>query len=263
MARKKLGEILLERCIIDQAQLTSALAHQRQFGKRLGTVLVAKGFITEEILVKVLAEAMGLQTVDVSKIAIEPMVLHMIPVTTCENNDLIPLVIERTKGKSILTLAMADPLNAVVLNEIEFTTDCKIRPLISTVSGIRSAIRKYYRGEIIDINPLTEGRDRVLDAEFMQLVRPGGEIEMINTSAQTESWNRGAPSEPTQPPPARTQLPPRPTDPAQGMQGSLRETSASDREAIDKLERYFWTLMRILAKKGLLTKEDFLRELKE
>ncbi len=47
------------------------------------------------------------------------------------------------------------------------------------------------------------------------------------------------------------------------MQDSLRETVISEREAIDKLEKYFWALMRVLAKKGLLTKEEFLRELKE
>jgi hypothetical protein len=263
MARKKLGEILLERGIIDQAQLTSALAHQRQFGKRLGAVLVAKGFITEETLVKVLAEVMGLQTVDVSKVNIEPGVLHTIPVAICENNDLIPLVIEQTKGKSILTVAMADPLNGVVLNEIEFTTDCKIRPLISTVSGIRRAIRKYYRGEIADINPLGEDQGRVLDNEYMQLVRPGGEIEMIDTSVQTDPRLRGVRFELQQAPPAQTQLPPLPTAPAQVMQDSLRETVISEREAIDKLEKYFWALMRVLAKKGLLTKEEFLRELKE
>jgi hypothetical protein len=252
MTRKKLGEILLERGIIDQAQLTSALAHQRQFGKKLGAILVAKKFITEEMLIKVLAEAVGLQTVDVSKIGIEPRVLHMIPVAICENNDLIPIAIEQTKGKSILTVAMADPLNAVVLNEIEFTTDCRIRAMIATVSGIKSAIRKHYRHEIIDINPLPEYQEKTPDNEYMQLVRPGGEIEMIDTSVPTDPQIR-----------AHTQLPPRPTSPPQVMQELLQEAQTIDTEAINKLEKYFWALMRVLAKKGVLTKEEFLREIKE
>jgi hypothetical protein len=272
MAKKKLGEILIERGIIDQDQLNSALSHQRQWGGRLGAILVAKRFISEETLAAILGEVMRLPTVDMSKINIDPVALRMISVSICENNDLIPIAIEQTKGKSILTVAMADPLNVDILNEIEFTTDCRIRPMLATVSGIERAIRNYYRGET-DINSYDTQAQKAADSEFMHLVRPGGEIEMIDTSTQAEYlFQKTHTKTPSAPSPSKAEktsqentaqhLSPQSTS-AQVLQEFLREAQTGDLENVNKLEKYFWALMRVMAKRGLITKEEFLRELKD
>src|SRR5512137_1719526 len=120
MTRKKLGEMLLERGIIDADQLNSALAYQRQWGHRLGVALVAKGFITEGMLAKVLGDVMSLPVVDLSKITIEQDALRLVSSMTCENNDLIPIKLEEARGSRTLTVAMADPLNLATIDEIEF-----------------------------------------------------------------------------------------------------------------------------------------------
>ena len=78
MARKRLGEILLERGIIDEDQLNSALAYQRQWGHRLGGALVAKGFLTEGMRVKVLSETMSLPAVDLSTVDFDGEALRTI-----------------------------------------------------------------------------------------------------------------------------------------------------------------------------------------
>ncbi|RME27105.1 MAG: hypothetical protein D6806_05145 [Deltaproteobacteria bacterium] len=275
MPRKKLGEILLERGIIDQDQLNSALAYQRQWGHRLGTALVAKGFITEGMLAKVLGEVMSLPVVDLSKVDIDSEALRLVPMHTCENNDLIPIRLERRGPTRVLTIAMADPMNVAIIDEIEFTTGCKVRPVLATISAIQSAIRKYYRHQNTNIKPLSLYKTEHRDTGKMVLVRPGGAMEQVDTSTYHEEQSgpheaatstseieqrvaqikakRAAYA-------SRTGQGQQAIDP---MEEYLSEVQTAEWESLQKLEKYFWALMRIMARKGLITKEEFLRELKE
>ncbi len=272
MARKKLGEILLERGMIDQDQLNSALAYQRQWGHRLGVAMVAKGFITEGLLCKVLGEVMSLPTVDLSRVDFNTNALRMISFNTCENNDLIPFALEEGRGKDALVLAMADPMNLAIIDEIEFTTGLKVRPVLATISAINSAIRKFYRGMNTTIKPMSLFREKGPDTGRMVLVRPGGDSEEVDTSTREPTGKTKAPEAPrdeiddrVQQIKARRAKQVGQTDKSisseEAMQDYLREVQTSELEALNKLEKYFWALMRVMAKKGLLTKEEFLREL--
>lgn len=279
--RKKLGEILLERGIIDQDQLNSALAYQRQWGHRLGVALVAKGFITEGMLVKVLGEVMGLPTMDLSRVTFDPEATRLVPYNTCENNDLIPVALEENRGARWLTLAMSDPMNLSIIDEIEFTTGCKVKPVLATISAINSAVRKHYRGMNTVIKPLTLHHNKFPDTGKMQLVRPGGSVEEVDTSTHADTGKikiptEEAPEEEEQVTRDRVEeikarrakrLTKKKSQPSisaeEAMEDYLREVQTGDLDAIHKLEKYFWALMRVMAKKGLLSKEEFLRELKD
>jgi hypothetical protein len=277
MERKKLGQILLERGLIDQDQLNSALAYQRQWGHRLGVALVAKGFITEGMLVKVLSEVMSLPAVDLSKVTFQSDALRMVTYNTCENNDLIPLSLEEKKSGRLLTLAMADPMNVAVIDEIEFTTGCKVRPVLAPISAINSAVRKHYRGMNTSIKPLTLFKDKGSSTGRMQLVRPGGDVEEVDTSTYEESVKkrdqatrdrvaaikarRAQQIKQVQQKPDAEQD--RRITSDEALQDYLREVQTAELESIHKLEKYFWALMRAMAKKGLISKDDFLRELNE
>ena len=59
MARKRIGELLVERALINAAQLEEGLAHHRQTRVRLGVALIQKGFITEDQLANALAANAG------------------------------------------------------------------------------------------------------------------------------------------------------------------------------------------------------------
>jgi len=272
MARKKLGEILLERGIIDQDQLNSALAYQRQWGHRLGVALVAKGFITEGMLCKVLGEVMSLPAVDLSKVDFDPDALRLVPFNTCENNDLIPFALETGRGKDSLLMAMADPMNLAIIDEIEFTTGMKVRPALATISAINSAIRKYYRGMNTTIKPMTLFRKQTKDTGRMVLVRPGGEAEEVDTSTGQQTSQRAQQVESDEQIQDRVERikARRAQQVAKGgqrisaeeaMEDYLAEVQTSELEAIHKLEKYFWALMRVMAKKGLISKDEFLKEM--
>ncbi len=279
MQKKKLGEILIERGVIDQDQLNSALAYQRQWGHRLGVALVAKGFITEGMLAKVLGEVMKLQVVDLARVTFDPVALRMVSVNVCENNDLIPIAYENVRNSRTLTIAMADPLNLAIIDEIEFTSGCKVRPVLATISAINSAVRKHYRGQNTVIKPLSLVKAEHTESGRMQLVRPGGAVETVDTGTRPEDSQRNLrPISPEkEPESAQEQVEAikarRARQVARGrsgrissdeaMQDYLNEVQLSELETLHKLEKYFWALMRVMAKKGLISKEEFMREMKE
>ena len=276
MTRKKLGEIFLERGIIDQDQLNAALAYQRQWGHRLGTALVAKGFITEGMLAKVLGEVMSLPVVDLSQAQINGEALRLVPYQTCENNDLIPIDLQQQGHSRIMTIAMSDPMNIAVIDEIEFTTGCKVRPVLATISAIQSAIRKYYRGQNTNIKPLSLYHAQHRDTGKMVLVRPGGEMEQVDTSTYQEARKRADRDAEPDSRQVRDKVAEIKARRAarvgnragaissdEAMEDYLKEVQTGEWETLQKLEKYFWALMRVMARKGLVTKEEFLRELKD
>ncbi len=267
MARKKLGEILLERGLIDEDQLNSALAYQRQWGHRLGVAMVAKGFISEGLLTKVLSETLGVPMVDLSSLHIPAEVLRMVPVSVCETHALLPIHLKQQGQRRVLAVAMSDPLNVTAIEEIEFTTNASVRPVMAQISSINQAIRRYYHGEKVEISPLQlkAGPGARSDGpETMTLMRDGGEEEIIELRPEDALEPNSAQARPqavTSSPLAGSASMAADLENARrlALQGSA--VSQIDIERIDALERKFWALMRCLAKRGLVTKDEFISEL--
>lgn len=291
--KKRLGEILLERALIDVDQLNSALAHQRQWGMRLGTALVAKGFIAEGMLTRVLAESLGIPMVDLARIAVDPKALQLVPRRIAEQYDVFPISLrEQGKGRRMLLLAMADPLNATAIDEIGFTTDTIVKPAIAQISSLEQAIRRYYYGEHLEVAPLAmrkkgpagfqddsadmtiltgHGEERVISSRGDQPVLHLTD-EVTGSGARQEQHQQRAPYEQAQPLPADYaglstgvfQMPTASTEGAPIAQTDIVSvTRPADLEDLEALEKKFWALMRILARRGLVTKEEFLAELRQ
>ncbi|MFH1811951.1 MAG: hypothetical protein ABIJ09_24650 [Pseudomonadota bacterium] len=256
MAKKKLGEILIEGGVIDEEQLNSALAYQRQWGHRLGVAMVAKGFISEGLLTKVLSESLGIPMVDLSRVSISKDSLRLVPVGLCESHDLIPIDLKIEKGRKHLTVAMSDPLNLAALEELEFTTGATVHPVLAQISSINQAVQRYYRGDRVQIAPLRFQIERP-GQDNMTLFRRGGVEEVVEmgpdgaippvVELSDEVTDRTALAE---------------LEAARRLGRNNSVISQVDIERIDALERKFWALMRTLARKGYVTKEEFLAELK-
>lgn len=259
MAHKKLGEILMERGLLDEDQLTVALAYQRQWGHRLGVAMVAKGFISEGMLTKVLSESLGVAMVDLSTLHIPPEVLQMLPVGLCEAQDLLPIHLKVDKGRRQLAVAMSDPLNVAAIEEIEFTVNAAVRPVLAQISSINQAIRRYYHGDRVQISPLQLTKAAgSRNTETMTLLRDGGTEEVIELRPEDQiaDVDPAAPVSGDQFSAVMSDL-----DNARRLALQGASVSHIDLERIDALERKFWALMRSLARKGLITKEEFLDEL--
>jgi type IV pilus assembly protein PilB len=138
----RLGELLVRRNVITSDQLRKALEEQKTRGGRLGSSLVRLGFIKEDELLSFLSAQYRVPSIRLSKYEINPNVIKLIPSSIAKKYFIIP--VHRVGPK--LTLAMADPSNIMVIDEIKFMTGFNVEPVVASETEIIDAIKKYYGG---------------------------------------------------------------------------------------------------------------------
>ncbi len=283
MARKRLGELLLERGLVSPEQLEQGLAHHRATRQRLGVALIQKGFISEEDLAKALGTALSMEVVDLRTAQVDWSAVHLLRARFCETHDLFPYALEHTRGRKQVVVAMSDPLNVPAVEEIEFTTGLKVTQKLAPLSQVRAAILRYYH----KVNP----DDSAVGT--MTLIQRGGGVRTVTLDApadfsQATSSGSGSEDEevivgeevgPTEVT-ARTALADlisqreaqraerRKKASAQPAAAAARDLDflfgvREDNDAVEALERKFWALMRLMARKGLITKDEFQKEVDE
>ncbi len=159
MIRKRLGDALVDSGLINQEQLKEALAKQKEMGKRLGKVLTELKFCTDESIAQALAGQLGIPFIQMEEVVIPPEVLKLIPETIVRSHTLMPVA---RKGKN-LTVAMADPLDAFIVDEIRYQTNLEVEEAIAPESHILNAIRRYYGAEDVSQALKTIKRDAILE----------------------------------------------------------------------------------------------------
>ncbi|MCK4935529.1 MAG: Flp pilus assembly complex ATPase component TadA [Elusimicrobiales bacterium] len=137
---RRLGEMLVTSKIIDTTQLNDALDAQRAQGGKLGHLLIEKGYISEKQLLTFLSEQFSIEFIDLSDNEIPEKVLQIIPENIARRYNLIAV----EKKNNILKVAMEDPLNIVVLDDLKMMTGYEIKPVFGSESDISVAIDKFY-----------------------------------------------------------------------------------------------------------------------
>ena len=140
-SNKQLGELLVERGVINREQVNMALAYQKEHDGLFGEVLVKLRFATEEDITQALTCQYGFPYLPLANYEIDLDVLKSVPEDVCRQFCLIPI---DKIGKS-LTLAMANPLNVRAIEDIELLTGCNVQTFVSTTSDIKEAIDKYFK----------------------------------------------------------------------------------------------------------------------
>jgi MshEN domain len=140
MARKKLGEMLLEARVIDETGLRAALVEQRRWGGHLGRVLVDMKLVTEEQLVATLSRQLGIPTVDLSTIEVPQAVIELVPGELAEQFGLLPFA----QPMKFLDVAMSDPTNLGIVDELRIRTQLNVRPYLAGPRTIEKAVARYY-----------------------------------------------------------------------------------------------------------------------
>lgn len=140
MGKKKIGDLLVEKGLISPQQLEESLRDQSVLGKRLGEILVEKGYITEEELIDVVSERLAIAKISITQMVIDPQVVQRVNVDVARRYTLIPVF----EIGNTLTIAMADPLNIIAIDEIRYLTGLNIKRVIAAGSEIRDAIDQYY-----------------------------------------------------------------------------------------------------------------------
>ncbi len=142
---KGLGELLIKEQLITVDQLEKAKREQKiQGGTRLGAALVKLGYVSDEQLTGFMSKQYQVPAIDLATFEIDPDALKTIPKEICEKHGVIPVSIS---GKSIV-LAMSDPSNIFVKDDIHFLTRCKVEAVVASEAAIMSAIEKNYQSKV-------------------------------------------------------------------------------------------------------------------
>ena len=152
--RKKLGELLLGKGLIDEIQFRSAVAYQKNWGGKLGSTLVEMGFVSPEEIAKALEEQLRQKCLRESQMVPEPEATALMSAQDAAKYIAFPL---RVRGNEVL-IALSNPLDLSVTDEIGFKLGKRVRGVLAVESVIRDSIKKYYGGSggreyKVDIKP--------------------------------------------------------------------------------------------------------------
>jgi len=136
----RLGDLLVNSGKIKEEQLEFALQVQKEKKKKLGETLIELDMVTEKDIIEVLEFQLGIPQVDLEKYYIEPDVPHLVSESFARANLLIPIKRDGMR----LAVAMSDPLNILVINDLEIITGLEVEPKIGTEKDIRGAIDQFY-----------------------------------------------------------------------------------------------------------------------
>lgn len=140
----RLGELLIQEGLINASQLEKALSVQRQEGGRLGEILVKLGVVKEDQLVAILGKQLNIPYFSLGTGMLRPAVdqglEELIPHDFAFKNSVLPL----SRTLKSLTVAMIDPLDLILIDNLKKITGCEINPVVATRSDISKAIEEFY-----------------------------------------------------------------------------------------------------------------------
>ena len=246
--RKKLGEILLQAKVITPEQLKDALADQKKYGGRLGAILLDRRHIDEKAFLYALSQQLKIPAIDFSKSSISENVIHIVSQEVQEKNMVFPVAVKRTPSGNVLILAMSDPTNVEIQDHIRFSTGYRVEPVLALESVIRQSVRDYWytqdgKGSYRYKPDLELGSMQSVEGDTSQTEWTRGN-RMIDFDAQGQAVRENQPSK---------------------VEKAAKEGQAEFNDDLAKAKptRELLALLRLLARKGLITEKEFMEELKK
>jgi len=146
-AKRHIGQILIDQGILTEDQLRIALLEQMKSHLPVGRLLVQLGFVSEATLRDALSEKLGLQSVDLTHIIVDPAALKMLPRELARRYRMFPVALDRQAKKFIVALADTNNIVAVDQLRAHLKGDLEIELRLAGDSEIERAIEHYYGHE--------------------------------------------------------------------------------------------------------------------
>lgn len=236
MARTmRLGDLLLRAGVVSPEQLQQALGQQERWGGKLGTILVRMGALSEDLLVKALSRQLNIPRADLTQINIPPPLRSRLTKEVCEEYNVIPLRYDAEK-RAVL-LAVSDPFNVVVLDDLSRRINLKIEPQLAGEMQIIDAIKQQYGAGVDGRVTGDETGMRLLNNQNSTLVKRRDEIRPPSPTPQA-------------PVAAPAPSPPR-AEPADARVVELDKLAQKQSKAVR-------AVLELLIEKGVLTREEYM-----
>jgi type IV pilus assembly protein PilB len=173
----RLGELLVRRGLVTQAQLNELAANPELGQLPLSVAVVKQNLVDEAVLAATLQKEYHLSLVDPSVMNIPPEVIRLVPSNLAQRHHLVPISFSGTS----VTVAMSDPSNLVAINEVKFLTGYDVKVAVACVSAISAAIERHYEEGTNYQDVLTE-----LGTEEVEVVDDDDEIDLKELERATE-----------------------------------------------------------------------------
>ena len=149
--KPRIGDLLVQNQIITQEQLLLALSEQKKTGRQLGRILINLKFVSETALLNFLSQQLKIPFLDISQYPRKPETIKLLPETAARRFRVLLL----ENNEYDVLLAMADPTDLIVLDELTRILKKTIRPAVVRESDLLMAIDQSYR-RTDEINTLAE-----------------------------------------------------------------------------------------------------------
>ena len=140
---KRLGDILVESGFLNATELAEVLGVQKETGKRLGEVIVESGLMTEFDILRAVSSQYDYPIIDLTSIEVDPKATALLNQKFCEDNVVLPIGFDNDN----LVVAIDDPMNITIEDELQFQTGFQITLMLATHSSIINAIKVNYGKE--------------------------------------------------------------------------------------------------------------------
>ncbi|OGP93837.1 MAG: type IV-A pilus assembly ATPase PilB [Deltaproteobacteria bacterium RBG_16_54_18] len=135
----RLGQLLLKAEIITEEQLKKAQGEQKMRGSNLSSVLIDMGFLSEHDLLEFLHKRYGFPSINLAEVELDPKLVGLVGGDFMHKNQVVPV---RRSG-STLYLALVDPFNVSVIDDIKFRTGYHVEVMVASESNIKTTIDRH------------------------------------------------------------------------------------------------------------------------
>ncbi len=142
IARKSMGDYLVEKGLITPEQLQQAREAQRQSRADLGKILIEQGLVSERDVAEARAQELNIPFVDLGKFAPEPSAVNLVPEHIARRHNVIP--VKKDSATNTLIVAMADVNNPYAADDLRLVSRCTIKAALASATAIEDAINRAY-----------------------------------------------------------------------------------------------------------------------
>ena len=189
--KMRLGDLLVSKGLLEEEQIPLVVEKQKETGEKFGETVIEMGLVTEGDLIDALTEQLGVEYVDVRRIKIDEECTKLVREDYMRKNSVLPYAFDPLLP-NVVKVAMADPMDIMVVDDISIMTNFQVDPVLSTKGQINVALDRLfgasqamqaaemYRKErqkdkerigAATEDDTTQGDDEVENSPIVQLVR--------------------------------------------------------------------------------------------
>jgi len=179
---KRLGDILVESGFLNATELAEALTVQKETGKRLGEVIVENGLLSEFDILRAVSSQYNYPIIDLTSLDIDPKATALLDEKFCTENVVLPIGFDNDN----LVVAIDDPMNITIEDELQFRTGYNITLMLATRSSILDAVKVNYGKESAakaaeELGVELDADVSATDSEMMDAINSAPVVKLVNS----------------------------------------------------------------------------------